>query len=231
MNETIEAVLLDRDGTIAMGDKAQFAGLERAIGEISGAPCFKLLTKENTIPHLELLGETGWVDTLEKEDAIWIRWYRAVLESLGVQNKDLSHAEVLYREYPIHSMHTLYPETLRTLMYLRKQGYKTGVISNTFASLELSIQHLGISRYFDSCTASHIIHAKKPDPAIFRSAADSLGVESNRCVFVDDMKRIADGGRDFGFTSFHLDRSLDEPNLSSWTIGNLDHLVDYLSST
>ncbi len=81
----------------------------------------------------------------------------------------------------------LYPETHKVLAALKAQGYRLGVISDTFPSLQASLEALGIAGYFDSFTASSLVGAGKPDPKIFAAATRSLDVPAHDSVFIDDM--------------------------------------------
>ena len=41
----------------------------------------------------------------------------------------------------------------------------------------------------DAVLLSERLGVRKPEPAAYLAAADSLGVETSRCVFVDDLRR------------------------------------------
>ena len=51
---------------------------------------------------------------------------------------------------------------------------------------------------------SYEFGTKKPDPAIFRSVAQRLGVEPRECLFVDDKPHNARGAREAGMTGIHF---------------------------
>jgi len=125
-------------------------------------------------------------------------------------------------------MMELYPETEAVLKALAAEGYRRGVISGTFPSLDACLHALGSGHYFESFTASSVVGAGKPDPRVFAAATGSLGLRAEESIFVDDTRGEADGAREQGFTAFHLDRSRPEADFSSWTLGSLTHLLDYL---
>lgn len=67
-----------------------------------------------------------------------------------------------------------------------KPKYKIGMISNgstTAIKRRLSAEQIGL---FDDLEISAEIGLLKPDPAIYRLAAENLGVELSECIFVDD---------------------------------------------
>jgi len=59
-------------------------------------------------------------------------------------------------------------------------------------------------------------------------ALQSLGLDSEECIYIDDYKPEADGARNVGFISFHLDRTSDRLDSENWVMGNLKHLIEYL---
>jgi putative hydrolase of the HAD superfamily len=67
---------------------------------------------------------------------------------------------------------------------VRSQGLKTGLLSNSW-----SLRHYPRARFdalFDATVISGEVGLRKPDPAIYRLATERLGVDAQKCVFVDD---------------------------------------------
>jgi putative hydrolase of the HAD superfamily len=72
----------------------------------------------------------------------------------------------------------------RALASIRAQGVRVGLLSNSW----------GMSAYpadlfagaFDAVVISGLVGMRKPEPAIYRHAADRIGLEPEACVFVDD---------------------------------------------
>ncbi len=73
---------------------------------------------------------------------------------------------------------------LEAVASVRKAGYKTGLLSNSWG-----LQGYPRERFkdlFDVVVISAEVGMRKPQPEIFRFTAEKLGVEPARCVFVDD---------------------------------------------
>ena len=85
-----------------------------------------------------------------------------------------------------------YPETVGVLEYFKGHGYKMGVISDTYPSLELTLRQLGLDKYFTSFTASSIIGLYKPSPVIFGAALAAQDVTAAESLYVDDCDEEAD---------------------------------------
>ena len=168
------------------------------------------------------------VNTLAREDAFWKQWYQLILEDNGVKQNTAAIAAKLYERFCFYHMMELFPETVRVLEALKAQGFRLGVISDTFPSLEESLQAMGIACYFESFIASSLVGVGKPDPRIFQAATQSLGVTPDISIFVDDCKEEADGAREQGFTAFHLDREQTQPDFRNGVITNLEDVLEFL---
>lgn len=224
------AVFFDRDGTLSTHASPKAEERDRAVGKITGKSDFRLTDELKMRVFWHVMDEPGMapVNTLARERGFWLRWYQIILEEHGVVEDARALAAGLHEAYAFHLTMELFPETGEVLAFLKARGYRLGVISDTFPSLEDSLKALGIAGYFDSFTASSIVGAGKPDPRIFNAAMESLGVRSDESIFVDDCKEEADGAREQGFTAFHLDRKRSAPDWAAWTVGNLGHVVEFL---
>ena len=225
-----KAVFLDRDGTLSTTDAAKAALRDRAIGQLIGDAAFALTPDAHMAAFWRVREEPGtWpVNTLPREAVFWQRWYAHILQDHGAAGDLDALAASLYQRFRYHEMMQPYPEAVPVLEALRAHGYRLGVISDTFPSLELSLRAMGIAHFFDAFTASSIVGAGKPDPAIFQAATAALRVRPEECVFVDDCLEEADGARAQGFTAFHLDRERGAPDWDTWTLSSLQDLGLFL---
>jgi len=227
-----QAIFLDRDGTLSRGSPEKLKERDQAIGKIVGKEDFRLTNEVAMRFFWRVMDEPGIkpVNTLAREDVFWRKRYQLILEDCGVRKNSEAIASDLYEKFCFYKMMEPFPETTSVLKALKAQGFWLGVISDTFPSLEESLKAMGIACYFDSFTASSLVGAGKPHPKIFRAATQSLGVRPVDSIFVDDCKEEADGARQQGFTAFHLDRKRLQPDFSNWTIGNLEHLLEFLKA-
>lgn len=67
-----------------------------------------------------------------------------------------------------------------------RPAYRTAILSNADASLRGRLHELGIHDLFDGIVASAEEGVAKPEPEIYRRAADRIGLPPGACVFVDD---------------------------------------------
>jgi HAD superfamily hydrolase (TIGR01509 family) len=91
---------------------------------------------------------------------------------------------------PLDKAPHLAPGAAETLADLRALGLATGLVSNagmtTAPNLRLMLRHHGIEDCFDLLLFSDELQIAKPDPRIFHSAAQQLGLEAADCAFVGD---------------------------------------------
>jgi putative hydrolase of the HAD superfamily len=67
----------------------------------------------------------------------------------------------------------------------RAAGVKTGLISNSWGTALYEATDL--QALFDGMVISGEVGLRKPDPAIYALGAERIGLEPERCVFVDDL--------------------------------------------
>jgi epoxide hydrolase-like predicted phosphatase len=77
----------------------------------------------------------------------------------------------------------------------RSQGLRTALVSNTWGLRDPSPWY---DEAFDAVVLSGREGVRKPDPEIYRLAADRVGVDPGTCVFVDDIAANVEGARDVG---------------------------------
>jgi epoxide hydrolase-like predicted phosphatase len=75
-----------------------------------------------------------------------------------------------------------------------------------------------IRELFDVVVISAEVGLHKPQPEIYRLAAERLGVEPQNCIFVDDLRENVEGAEAVGMTGV-LHRDVEE------TIARVDDLL------
>jgi putative hydrolase of the HAD superfamily len=78
-------------------------------------------------------------------------------------------------------------DTPDALARLRAAGLRLGVVSNSDGRVEEALEAADLRRYFDVVVDSTLAGVEKPDPAIFRTALDVLGVPPSEALYVGDL--------------------------------------------
>lgn len=108
---------------------------------------------------------------------------------LGEADQDRALINSLFEDYLEHSPRFATPfEGLEEcLTRLRKVGLKIGIITNGMTILQRrNIAALGLDRIADAILISEQERLRKPDPAIFRRAAEYISIPVQNCAFVGD---------------------------------------------
>lgn len=100
------------------------------------------------------------------------------------------------------------------LAALRGRGLKLGIVSNGETALQWrNIDALGLRDRMDTVLISQAEGLRKPDKAIFRLAAERLGLTPGQCLFVGD-NPVADvlGARNAGMQAVWVDNGMAWPD-------------------
>ena len=81
----------------------------------------------------------------------------------------------------------------------RSAGIRVGVITNSWGTAPYDpYAAYQLDQRFDAVVISSLVGLRKPEPAIYRLAADELAVPSGRIVFVDDIATNLEPAHEFG---------------------------------
>ncbi|HEV7652543.1 MAG TPA: HAD family hydrolase [Actinophytocola sp.] len=222
--------------TEAAGPGPQAAGsahLERAHRPIPiRAVCLDI---DDTLIDFTATARRALCDLIGRDD-MWSRWQRTTDEHVAmVVAGELSY-EQMHRERTkaffadlgallddelvadlerrrctrLSAAWRLYDDTLPCLDWLRAAGVRLAAVTNASGSHQRTkLDTLGIGRFFDTVVIAGELGAAKPNPVIFHTACDRLGVPVEAAVHVGDLLDAdAIGARDAGLHGVWLDRAL-----------------------
>lgn len=88
----------------------------------------------------------------------------------------------------------------KVLARLRKQ-YRVALVSNYYGNLLNAVSETGLDRFVDATVDSDRIGSRKPDPVIFWTALEAIGVPPAQAIFVgDSFHRDIKGAERVGIT-------------------------------
>jgi HAD superfamily hydrolase (TIGR01509 family) len=192
---TIRAVLFDYSGTLFRleEDDSWFTGIQVDEQEVDGHVQAELMRR--------LTAPTG--RSVEMDDEQYRNWinrdlephlhreaYLHVLRESGVATHQ---AEALYDRLIDPKSWTPYPDTATVLSSLERQGLRIAVVSNIAFDVRPAFATLGVRDDVDEFVLSYEVGAVKPNPEIFQTALDRLGVAAEDALMVGDSEE-ADGG-------------------------------------
>ena len=93
------------------------------------------------------------------------------------------------------------PEMTDAVRELRASGLRTGLVSNSW-----SVDHYDrdlLAELFDDTVISAEVGMHKPQPEIYRLAAERIGAPAQACVFIDDLRENCEAAEAVGMTAVH----------------------------
>lgn len=126
---------------------------------------------------------------------------------------------------------TPYDDVVRAVGSWQEAGVRLGMVTNGIhAQQRRKLAALGISDAIGCLVALDDVGVGKPDPRIFRTACDELGVAPADAVYVgDDVVRDAIGASAAGLTGVWLDRfGLPVPDGVDLVVHSLDEVLALL---
>jgi len=109
------------------------------------------------------------------------------------------------------------PALAEAVLAARCAGIRTGLLSNSWGEGRYQRDRFG--ELFDAVVISGEVGLRKPDPAIYLMAAESLGLEPDACVFVDDFAVNLEPAAELGMATVLHDGDADR------TIASLEQLL------
>jgi putative hydrolase of the HAD superfamily len=133
---------------------------------------------------------------------------RAVCEQLGVE-EDRVHGLIGVRLDFTRGALVPRPGAVEVLDELRRRGYRLGLISVCSEEVPQLWEHTELASRIDEPVFSCSVGVAKPDPRIYRIAAERLGVEPGDCLFVDDQPGFVEGARTVGMDALQLGADIE----------------------
>lgn len=203
-----KGVLFDFHKTLVVAGSHE-AWLRRSI-EASGEGH---LTDNDILPVLR----TVWTRAADRyPDTEWdldSQLHRAVFQEVLTREAQCTPtlANALYNAMPEQWVPVA--GAVELLRDLKARGHRVGLLSNTALDLRPRLADLGLLAHLDTVVLSFEEGLVKPDPRIFRLAANRLGIPVHECLFVGDTPHADGGAVHAGMTSLLIPISGDEAQL------------------
>lgn len=199
----IRAVLFDFGGVISSSPFEAFAHLESE----RGLPADFIRTVNATNPDTNAWAklERGEVD-LETFGSMWSDEARAL-------GHELDGRWVLER-----LAGEIRPEMVEAIRTCGTK-YKTACLTNNFTRAEaiLSDEVAEVYSLFDAILESRVLGVRKPDPRFYKLACETLAVEADECIFLDDLGVNLKPARTLGMHTIKV----TDPHLALTELGEL----------
>jgi beta-phosphoglucomutase len=130
----------------------------------------------------------------------------------------------------------LLPGALRWLHRLKEGGWRQAVATSApLANVDATLEPLGLRDQFDAVVSADEVGRGKPDPLVFLTAAERIGMAPGCCVVVEDAPAGLEGARRGGMASIgvlsghfeSLEADLVVPSLEALPEDAFARLVDH----
>ncbi len=167
-----DAVIFDLDGVICSTDEYHYLAW-KAMADTIGVPFDREVN--NRLRGVSRMASLDII--LEKAAGTFSPAEREAL----AEQKNEAYKKLLAGMTPAD----LSRETRNTLDEVRNRGYRIAVGSSS-KNTPFILRQIGLGNYFDAVSDGNNITHSKPDPEVFRKAAQMLMVPDARCLVVED---------------------------------------------
>lgn len=172
MSNSLQAVIFDFDGVIADTVPLYYEATKKMAVEI-GAP----FTREDNVRYQGVPRKVLIDDLVARTDKLV-----SDIEKERLGNRKSDYYKNLIAEFTVDNM---LPGMYGFLKELREAGIKFGIASSS-SNAPYLLERFGIRDWFDCIVDPHSLKKGKPNPEIFLTAADCLGIDYLHCAAIED---------------------------------------------
>lgn len=234
----IRAVLFDLDQTLVQfprndADELFGLGAERLYAYLSAhelpMPAFDPFVGQQRWIQRKI----DWVNWLTGAEPDGRRFLRQLCRDYKLQRDESSLTKLGWLWFePIAERCEIPADAIRTLQLLTDHGIRLGLVANTTRMGAVHDMHLANAGLLDLLPAraySTEVGTPKPQPAIFQSALDELGVPASQALFVgDDLKQDIIGAWRAGLQTAWLNPRGGRDVHAHHTIERIEQVIDIL---
>ncbi len=194
IRQPLQAVLFDLDGTLRHNRPRAIDIFLRLVGEEGVAADRAARRAAERWQHAYWAGSPELKDDLAQargfaDPAFWLCYTRRHLRVLGAPEDRLETlAETVYRrmleEYQPQGYQA--PQAADVLAELARRGLRLGLVSNRDDPFDGELGELGLDGFFELTLAAGEVGYWKPDGRLLQHAAQRMGIEPARAVYVGD---------------------------------------------
>jgi putative hydrolase of the HAD superfamily len=190
VTKRFDAVLFDAGGVLVMPDPTVLAPLLTPYGG----------SADYAVHHRAHYAGMRAVDRGDEAD--WNRYGDAYVATVGVPVEEMEEALLLFRStFNVHLWRYPNEGSAGVLHTLVERRVPIGVVSNASGQIEGVLARAGVCQVGEGTGAgvlcvvdSHVVGVAKPDPGIFVSAVEAIGIHPERIAYVGDSIRYDVGG-------------------------------------
>ncbi|HEO8419579.1 beta-phosphoglucomutase family hydrolase [Mycobacteroides abscessus subsp. abscessus] len=172
MSNKLQGVIFDFDGVIADTVPLYYEATKKMAMEI-GAP----FTREDNLRYQGVPRKVLIDDLVARTNNVFTD-----LEKEMLGNRKSDYYKDMISEFTVENM---LPGMYAFLKELKDEGIKFGIASSS-SNAPFLLERFGIRDWFECIVDPHSLKKGKPDPEIFLTAADCLGIDYINCAAMED---------------------------------------------
>lgn len=220
---TLRAVLFDAGNTLLFLDYPRMA---REIEKVAGVPLTAETLAGYAKPAAQVLERS---DTSDRERASYYLETLFALAGVPPARMEAVRNRLLELHLERHLWSGLAPDTHASLERLRTAGLRLGVVSNSDGRVDEALEAAGLRALFDVVVDSQLVGFEKPDPRIFHTALERLGVRAEEALYVGDIYEVdVVGARWAGMDVVLLDPLLNHEQRDARTARTIAEVADFV---
>ena len=167
-NQSIKAIIFDKDGTLHDTEKVYLEA-------------WTLAAKELNVPDIESTVRDCTGTTIPWIAEYWAKKYPDIPFEDYLPRRQHHYFRILEDGVPVKT------GAIELLTYLKAQGYRIGMATSTpWDTVKDHLERTDMMGYFDTIVTGDMIEHGKPAPDIYLLAAERLGVDPAECIGVED---------------------------------------------
>lgn len=119
-------------------------------------------------------------------------------DAVGITLRGNEYERLLRGEFTVRD------DVVDRIAQLRQEGYRTGLLTNSFAEFRAVIEARIPFSLFDVVIDSSEVGCRKPEPEIYEITARKLGVPHEQILYLDDFEGNIVGARAAGWRTIHV---------------------------
>jgi beta-phosphoglucomutase-like phosphatase (HAD superfamily) len=171
MTKKIKAIIFDMDGVLIDAKDWHYEALNRALGKFGFA-----ISRHDHLVTFDGLPTRDKLEMLSAQDGLSRNLHKLLNELKQKYTMELVHskcAPTFIHQY--------------ALSKFKKEGYKIAVASNSIRNtITVMMEAAELNEYLDFYLSNEDVTKGKPDPEIYTTAIERLGLKPLECLIIED---------------------------------------------
>lgn len=146
------------------------------------------------------------IETKEEEYKLFYQYYRIIAEELPKLKLNREIIAELTKDLVYNDDKYVFYEDVYQVIPRLSESYALGIISDAWPSLIDVYEKANLKDYFHTFVISSILGVSKPNPIMYMTALEALGIEPHEAIFIDDCPDNCRGAKRLGIEALLLSR-------------------------